>query len=173
METSLAFRKAFRAFEKEPPIPIRFQASLFREKIANEFAPDLLYSKPPIPGWKLSSLENPSCLMTWWHGFSLFVQNHRTKQKQPKCFRHVSMYCYFRWFFSPTKCFESQNHWFGQHLISATMWPLEGKNSAQLWRSLHLLLEIRIEQCSNSVPSKRHSVIPGWIQIEQIPGQNC
>ena len=131
------------------------------------------YSKPPIPGWKLSSLQNPSCLMTWWHGFSLFVQNHRTKRKQPKCFRHVSMYCYFRWFFSPTKCFESQNHWFGQHLISATMWPLEGKNSAQLWRSLHLLLEIRIEQCSNSVPSKRHSVIPGWIQIEQIPGQNC
>ena len=43
METSLAFRKAFRAFEKEPPIPIRFQASLFREKLANEFAPDVLF----------------------------------------------------------------------------------------------------------------------------------
>ena len=125
-----------------------------------------------FPDGNWAVLKNP---LAWWHGgmVSPFVQNHRTKRKQPKCFRHVSMYCYFRWFFSPTKCFESQNHWFGQHLISATMWPLEGKNSAQLWRSLHLLLEIRIEQCSNSVPSKRHSVIPGWIQIEQIPGQNC
>ena len=79
--------------------------------------------------------------MTWWHGFSLFVQNHRTKPKQPKSFRHmhVSMYCYFRWFFSRTECYESQNHWFGQHLISATMWPLEGKNSAHTTLPLNAL----------------------------------
>ena len=44
METSLGFRKAFRAFEKEPPIPIRFQASLFREKLANEFALQAAFS---------------------------------------------------------------------------------------------------------------------------------
>ena len=109
--------------------------------------------------------------MTWWHGFSLFVQNHRTKRKQPKCFRHVSMYCYFRWFFSPTKCFESQNHWFGQHLISATMWPLEGKNSAHTTLPLNALRF----QCASplvvtlgvqlTIP-KTYNSVPGQINIK-------
>ena len=67
------------------------------------------YSKPPIPGWKLSSLENPSCLiMVAW--FLPLFKTTGPNQKQQKSLRHVSMYCYFRWFFLPTKCFESQNN---------------------------------------------------------------